>query len=166
MTKAKYMIKPVYEEVELIGKTCSQTTTGTIDRKKIGRVLITEAAGFEDGKHEVVSGDGTVIRTVAKLDEAVGIKLRVEFVGGIKSLSTYTVYKGWTAANKENPEVIDLYTKDEDCQLLKIVNVAKRMSDAHPECDGQWMIVDVATDKRVFFRPIKDVDAKGMIAGE
>lgn len=160
--KAKYREIPVYEEVELVGKTVD-STTGTIDRKSIGRVLLTEAAGFEDGKHEVVDGDGTVIRTAAKINEDTGIELRVELVGGIKSLATYKVYKGWTAANKENPEVVDLFTKDEDNKLLSIVNTAKRMSEAHPECDGQWMIVDVATGKRVFFRLVKDVDAKGKI---
>ena len=88
--KAKYREIPVYEEVELVGKTVD-STTGTIDRKSIGRVLLTEAAGFEDGKHEVVDGDGTVIRTVAKVDENAGVELRVELVGGIKSLATYKV---------------------------------------------------------------------------
>lgn len=157
--KAKYREVPVYEEVELVGKTID-ATTGTIDRKKVGRVLITEEAGF-DGKHEVVDGDGTVICTATKIGED-GVELAVRFVGDIKSLATYRIYDGWTAENKENPGVTDIFTKDPDGKILAILNTAKRMSEKHPECDGQYEIIDAATGKRVFLRKIADVkDAVG-----
>ena len=57
MTKMKFREIPSFEEVEVAAKT-TDTITGTIDRKTIGRVLLTTAEGFE-GKHEVVAGDGT-----------------------------------------------------------------------------------------------------------
>lgn len=158
--KAKYREVPVYEQVELVGKTID-STCGTIDRKSIGRVLLTEEAGF-DGKHEVVDGDGTVIRTVAKIGED-GIELAVRLVGDIKSLATYKVYDGWTAGNKENAGVIDVFSKDAEGKFLSILNTAKRMSAAHPECDDQWEVIEAATGKRVFLRKIADVDANGKV---
>lgn len=151
MTKVKYREIPTFEEVELVGKTYD-SVTGTIDRKPIGRALITEQPGFE-GKHEVVAkdADGTVIRSVEKIDEEHGIELAVEFVGGIRSLATKKVFKGYKAKNPENPDVTDLFV---ECAAVptELVNIARRMDNVHPECDGQWKVVDVETGKRVFFR--------------
>ena len=161
--KAKYREVPTYEQVELVGKTVD-STCGTIDRKPIGRVLLTEEAGFA-GNHEVVNGDGAVIHTVAKIGED-GIELAVRLVGGIKSLATYKVYDGWTAGNKENAGVVDVFSKDAEGKFLSILNTARRMSAAHPECDDQWEVIEVATGKRVFLRKIADVDANGRVKND
>lgn len=158
MTKVKYQKIPEYEQVDLVGKTYS-LVAGTIDRKKVKRALITEQAGFE-GKHEVVAegADGTPIRTVEKIDEEKGVELIVEFVGGVKSLASKKVFKGYTAKNPENPDVTDLFVDNTEASG-GLVNIARRMSEAHPECDGQWMVVDKATNGRVFIR-IYDPDLK------
>ena len=110
----KYQAKPVYETVDIVAKT-TEAITGTIDRKLVGRSLLTEQAGFE-GKHEVVDGDGVAIRTVQKIGEDEGDakapELFVELVGGIKSLASYKFFAGWTGKNPENEGVADVYTED------------------------------------------------------
>ena len=150
----KYEAVPQYESVDVVGKTVD-TITGTIDRKTVGRVLVTTAAGFE-GRHQVVGGDGVGIRTVAEIGEGDGKaavpELFVELVGGIKSLASYKFFKGYTAKNAENPECNDLFTVDGD-QVGKIVETARRMCASHPECDSQWRIVD-ANGARWFLRMI------------
>ena len=167
MTKMKYREVPKFEECEIEAKTVD-TITGTIDRKTIGRVLITTAEGFE-GKHEVVDGDGTTIRTVKEFgkdenaDDAVEVV--VELVGGVKSLASYKFFKGYKAANAENPDVMDVFTED-GAQINKIVACATRMADSHPECDGQWKIVTKSEGRRVFLRKIAtNLDATGKIRG-
>lgn len=161
MQKVKYTEKPTYEEVELIGKTFD-SITGTIDRKTIGRSLITEQAGFED-KHIVVNGDESTIKTVEKIGED-GVQLFVELVGGVKSLASKKVYKGWTAKNKENADVTDVYVDvaSEDASKAKgLADIAFRMCGAHPECDNQWKIVD-KDGRRVFIRLVDtEIDGRG-----
>lgn len=160
--KVKYKEIPTYEEVELVGKSFD-TIAGTIDRKPVGRALITEQAGFE-GKHEVVAegADGTPIRSVEKINEdGDGIELVVEFVGGIRSLATKKVYKGWTAKNIENKDVVDVFVTDTDA-IDAVKRIARRMDEQHPECDSQWQILDKATGKRVFLRLVDtDIKANG-----
>lgn len=150
----KYEAVPQYETVEIVAKTLD-TITGTIDRKLVGRALLTTQAGFE-GKHRVVDGDGTVIRTVTEIGEGDGkaatVELFVRLVGDIKSLASYKFFKGYVAANPENPECVDLFTADGD-QVQRIVETAKRMCADHPECDSRWEIVD-ANGKRYFLRMI------------
>lgn len=158
---------PVYDECEIVAKT-TDTTTGTIDRKTVGRCLLTLADGFA-GKHEVVDGDGTTLRTVKEFGKEEGaddaVEVIVELVGGVKSLASYKFFKGYKAPNAENPEVMDVFT--EDCaQINKIVVTAARMCEAHPECDGQWKIVTKSEGKRVFLRKIATSLSKtGMIEG-
>ena len=167
MTKMKFREVPKFEEVNVVAKTCD-SVTGTIDRKTIGRALITTEEGFE-GKHEVVDGDGTTIRTVKEFgkeenaDDAVEVV--VELVGGVKSLASYKFFKGYKAANAENPDVMDVFTED-GAQINKIVACATRMADSHPECDGQWKIVTKSEGRRVFLRKIAtNLDATGKIRG-
>lgn len=160
----KYEAIPQYESVDVAAKTVD-TITGTIDRKPVGRALITTAAGFE-GKHQVVGGDGVAIRSVQKIGtengEAAPVELFVRLVGGIKSLASYKFFAGYVAKNPENPEVDDLFTDDE-CQIDKIVHTAERMCASHPECDSQWEIVD-ASGKRYFIRVITtDLTATGRV---
>ena len=150
----KYEAIPQYEQVEIVGKTVD-TITGTIDRRPVGRVLLTTAAGFE-GKHRVVGGDGTAIRSVTEIGEGEGkaraVELFVELVGSVKSLASYKFFAGYVAPNAENPECTDLYT--EDCtQVNRLVETAKRMCADHPECDSQWKAVD-ANGRRYFLRKI------------
>lgn len=161
----KYREVPKFEEVEVVAKT-TDSITGTIDRKTIGRALLTTADGFE-GKHEVVDGDGTTLRTVKEFgkeenaDDAV--EVIVELVGGIKSLASYKFFKGYKAANAENPDVMDVFTEDA-AQINKVVATAERMCAVHPECDGQWKIVTKSEGKRVFLRKIATALSKtGMI---
>ena len=167
MTKMKFREVPKFEEVEVVAKT-TDTITGTIDRKTIGRVLLTTAEGFE-GKHEVVDGDGTTIRTVKEFgkeensDDAVEVV--VELVGGVKSLASYKFFKGYKAANAENPDVMDVFTED-GAQINKIVATAERMCASHPECDNQWKVVTKSEGRRVFLRMIAtNLDATGKIRG-
>ena len=167
MNKMKFREVPKFEEVDVVAKTCD-SVTGTIDRKTIGRVLLTTAEGFE-GKHEVVDGDGTAIRTVKEFgkdenaDDAVEVV--VELVGGIKSLASYKFFKGYKAANAENPDVMDVFTED-GAQINKIVATAERMCASHPECDNQWKVVTKSEGRRVFLRMIAtNLDATGKIRG-
>ena len=167
MTRMKFREVPKFEEVDVVAKTCD-SVTGTIDRKPIGRVLLTTAEGFE-GKHEVVDGDGTPIRTVKEFgkdenaDDAVEVV--VELVGGVKSLASYKFFKGYKAANAENPDVMDVFTED-GAQINKIVATAERMCASHPECDNQWKVVTKSEGRRVFLRLIAtNLDATGKIRG-
>lgn len=150
----KYTEIPTYESVDVVAKT-NEAVTGTIDRKLIGRALLTTQAGFE-GRHQVVGGDGTPIRTVQKIGEGEGeaqaVELFVELVGGVRSLASYKFFAGYVGKNPENADVMDLYT-DNGEQVAKIVETAKRMCAAHPECDSQWKIVDKNGD-RWFLRKI------------
>lgn len=160
----KYEAVPQYETVEIVAKTL-EAVTGTIDRKLVGRALLTTAAGFT-GKHRVVGGDGTVIRTVQKIGEDEGdaktVELFVRLVGDIKSLASYKFFAGYVAENPENPGCIDLFTGDLD-QVQRIVDTARRMCGDHPECDDRWEIVDGA-GKRYFLRKIvTDLKANGKI---
>lgn len=152
--KVKYTAIPSYESCELVGKT-DKATCGTIDRKLVGRCLLTKEAGF-DGKHMVVGGDETPIVTVEEIgDEGkkAEVELFVELVGGKRSLASFKFFKGYYAANRENPGVTDLFT-DDRAQIERIEACANRMCGAMPECDGQWKIVD-ATGSRYFLRRIK-----------
>ena len=139
----KYTAIPTYESVEIVAKT-NEAITGTVDRKLVGRSLLTTQAGFE-GKHCVVDGDGTPIRTVQAIGENEGeaqtVELFVELVGGIRSLASYKFFAGYVGKNPENAGVMDLYT-DNGEQVSKIVETARRMCAAHPECDSQWQVVD------------------------
>lgn len=150
----KYTEIPSYETVEIVAKT-NEAVTGTVDRKLVGRSLLTTSAGFE-GKHQVVGGDGTPIRTVQKIGEDEGdaatVELFVELVGGIRSLASYKFFAGYVGKNPENPDVTDVYT-DNGEQVQRIVDTAKRMCADHPECDSQWKVVD-ANGKRYFLRKI------------
>lgn len=157
--KCKYQTKPVYEEVEILGKTV-KAITGTIDRKTVGRALITAEAGFTCG-HEVVDGDSTPIRSVWTMEEGETKELFVQLVGGVRSLASYKFFEGYTAKNPENPEVNELFTKEDD-KVARLVETASRMCAAHPECDGQWEIVD-ASNARWFIRLYDPfVNANGM----
>ena len=155
MNKMKIREIPVYEECEVEAKTID-STTGTIDRKTIGRCLLTLAAGYA-GKHEVVDGDGTPIVTVesfGKDEDAVKeIEVVVELVGGMKSLASYKFFGGYKAENRENPGVTDIFVED-GAQIAKIVACAERMCRDHSEVDGMWQIVEKSTGKRVFLRKI------------
>lgn len=155
--KMKVMEKPVYPEIDVVAKTVSGTECGTIDRKVVGRVLLTLENAEKE--YQVVGGDETGIKTVKEFDE---FEVKVEFVGGIKSLASFKFYKGYVAANRENPEIDDVYTTEVD-KIEKLRDCAFRMSEAHPECDGQWKIID-KDGKRVFLRAIcKSLKANGKI---
>lgn len=152
--KVKYTAIPSYESCELVGKT-DRATCGTIDRKLVGRCLLTKEAGF-DGKHMVVGGDETPIVTVEEIGaegKKPEIELFVEFVGGKRSLASFKFFKGYYAANRENSGVTDLFT-DDCAQIERIEVCAARMCNAMPECDGQWKIVN-ASGARYFLRRIK-----------
>jgi hypothetical protein len=149
--KVKYTAIPSYESCELVGKT-DKATCGTIDRKLVGRCLLTKESGFE-GKHMVVGGDETPIVTVKEIGAEGGkaeIELFVELVGGKRSLASFKFFKGYYAGNRENAGVTDLFT-DDRAQIERIEACANRMCNAMPECDGQWKIVDAAGD-RYFLR--------------
>lgn len=150
----KYTEIPTYEQVDVVAKT-NEAITGTIDRKLVGRSLLTTQAGFE-GKHCVVDGDGTPIRTVKEIGEDEGkvpaVELFVELVGGIRSLASYKFFAGYIGKNPENAGVTDLYTANED-QVNKIVATARRMCEANPQCDSQWKVVD-KDGNRWFLRKI------------
>lgn len=160
----KYEAIPQYESVDIAAKTVN-TITGTIDRKPVGRALITTAAGFE-GKHQVVNGDGVAIRSVQKIGtdngEAATVELFVELVGGVKSLASYKFFAGYVAKNAENPECVDLFTDDTE-KISRVVSTAERMCASHPECDSQWKLVD-KDGTRYFLRVIStDLTATGRI---
>lgn len=162
--KVKYTDIPSYEQVEIAAKT-TRAVCGTIDRKLVGRCLITTQAGFT-GKHMVVNGDGTPIVSVKEIGEGEGkaaeLELFVELVGGKRSLASFKFYAGYVADNRENAGVTDVFTENGD-QVARIADCAERMCDAHPECDGQWKIVD-KDGKRHFLRKIStDINASGKI---
>lgn len=161
--KVKYTEIPSYESCELVGKT-DKATCGTIDRKLVGRCLLTKEAGF-DGKHMVVGGDETPIVTVEEIGaegKKPEVELFVELVGGKRSLASFKFFKGFYAANRENAGVTDLFT-DDRAQIERIEACASRMCGAMPECDGQWKIVD-ATGARYFLRRIKmDLTSTGYL---
>lgn len=154
--KMKVMEKPQYPEIDIVAKTV-ESECGTIDRKSIGRCLLTTEA--VDKGYMVVGGDDSLVKTVKEAEE---IEVKVEFVGGVKSLASFKFFKHYTAENKENPNVVDIYTEESD-KLERIRECAARMAEAHPECDGQWKIVD-KDGKRVFIRVIcKYLKANGKI---
>lgn len=154
--KMKVMEKPQYPEIEIVAKTV-ESECGTIDRKSIGRCLLTTEA--VDKEYMVVGGDDTLVKTVKEAEE---IEVKVEFVGGVKSLASFKFFKHYVAENKENADVTDIYTEESD-KLERIRECAARMAEAHPECDGQWKIVD-KDGKRVFIRVIcKYLKANGKI---
>lgn len=148
-----------YASIEIVAKTVD-SVTGTIDRKPIGRCLLTTEA--VDKHYEVVGGDGTEIVNVAAMAEGESVELFVALVGDIKSLASKKFYTGFKAANRENPEVTDLFT-DECDKIDALVQMAGRMCADHPECDSQWQLVD-ANGKRYFLRKIcKSLRANGKI---
>lgn len=154
--KMKVMEKPVYPEIDIVAKTVD-SVCGTIDRKPIGRCLLTLEA--TEKNYQVVNGDGTEVRTVKETDE---VEVKVEFVGGIKSLASFRFFKPYTGENKENSGCTDVYTTECD-KVAALMACAERMSDAHPECDGQWKIVD-NEGRRVFLRVIcKALRANGRV---
>lgn len=158
MTNLKIEKKPVYDAINVIGKTYN-TVTGSVDRKLVSRVLITADGGFS-GQHQVVGGDGTGIITVKPVDGET--ELFVELAGGIKSLASFKFFGGFEAPNKENAGVTDLFTTEHD-KVERLVACAIRMSGAHPECAGQWKVVD-ARGTRYFLREIAPVNESGKIA--
>ena len=154
--KMKVTEIPVYPEIEVIAKTVN-TVGGTIDRKPVKRVLITTEAVAKD--YVVVGGDDTRIKGVSEIEE---MELRVELVGGIKSLASYKFFKGYTAKNAENPEINELFTEEGE-KIERLTETAKRMCESHPECDGQWKIID-NDGNRVIIREIcKCLKANGKI---
>lgn len=158
MQNLKYTVKPTFETVNVIGKSFD-TTTGTIDRKAIGRVLMTDAAGF-DGKHVLVDGDTeTPIKTVKAAEE---VEVLVEFVGGVKSLATVKFFNAYTRDNAENDGVLDVFTTETD-KIGRVIGIAERMAEAHPECDGQWKVV-TKDGRRVFLRAYAEVNEAGKIS--
>lgn len=158
MTNIKIEKKPVYDQIAVAGKTYN-TVTGTVDRKLVGRVLITTDGGFS-GQHQVVGGDGTGILTVKPVEGET--ELFVELAGGVKSLASFKFFGGFEAPNKENAGVTDLFTTEHD-KVERLVACALRMSNAHPECDGQWRIID-ARGTRYFLRETAEVNESGKIA--
>ena len=147
--KMKYMPKPSYPEVDIIGKTVT-SETGTIDRRPIGRKLITAEPGFGEDDKVVLDGDGVTIQSVKKVDE---LEILVMLVDGQKSAASFKFFEVYTAANKENPEVVDLFTIDAD-KVERARKCAERMCAANPGCDGQYKFVNKATGERVFLRTI------------
>jgi len=157
--KMKVFETPVYPEIEVVAKTVD-SVTGTIDRKPIGRCLLTTEA--VDKKYQVVDGDGTELAHVESLAEGESVELFVALVGDIKSLASKKFYTGFKAANRENPEVKDLFT-DECDKIDALVAMAERMCADHPECDNQWKLVD-KDGNRWFLRKIcKSLRANGKI---
>lgn len=169
--KMKYMDLPSYEEVEIVGKT-SEAIAGTIDRKLVGRSLITTQAGFE-AKHVVVKGDETPIVTVAKIGEGEGehaeVELFAELVGGKRSLASYKFFTGFVGENRENTGVKELYVLEgsaDHAKVNRLLDTAERMCDSMPECDGQWKIVS-ADGTRWFIRLYRaELKANGKFANE
>lgn len=154
--KMKVMEKPQYPEIEIVAKTV-ESECGTIDRKPIGRCLLTTEE--TDKEYLVVGGDDSLVKTVKEAEE---VEVKVEFVGGVKSLASFKFFKAYVAGNTENEGITDVYTGEYD-KLERVRECAARMSEAHPECDGQWMIVD-KDGKRVFLRVIcKSLKANGKI---
>ena len=162
----KYTEKPEFKSVNILGKTVD-SVCGTIDRKQIARVFITEELGFGvDGKDFVaVKGDENVtIKTVAKADET---EVFVELVGGIKSLATAKFYGAYVAGNKENADVTDIYVTGDECSKIgKLSSIASGMNAVHPECAGEFKFTD-KDGKRVFLRAYRtDVGENGKLKFE
>lgn len=151
--KMKYTEKPVYPEVEIVGKTVD-SLKGTIDSRPIGRRLLTEEEGFGKGTDKegkmALNGDGTTIKSVKKVSE---IELIIELVDGTKSAASFKFFDAYTAPNDENDGVDDIFT-DNGEQIGRIESCADRMTDAAPGCDGQYKIVRKSDGKRVFLRLI------------
>ena len=162
--QCKYTEVPKYETVDIVAKT-TEAVTGSIDRRLVGRALLTTEAGFSGG-HQVVGGDGTVIRTVRKIGEGEGeagtVELFVRLVGDVRSLARYKFFKGYVAENPENPECVDLFTEDGE-QVNRLVETARRMCADHPECDSRWEIVDAAGVRHFLRKIATDVKPNGMI---
>ena len=134
--KMKVTERPNYPELDIVAKTVD-TLAGTIDRKKVSRCLVTEEVVAKD--YQVVDGDGVKVVHANKTEGET--ELFVELVGGVKSLASFKFYGGWTAKNKENPEVSELFTEEGD-KITRAADCAARMCKSHPECDGQWKLVD------------------------
>jgi len=161
--KMKYTSKPTYPEVDVVGKT-THSECGTIDRRKIGRLLITETAGFGPGEEHddkiVLDGDETPIQSVEKVDE---IEVVIRLVDDQKSAASFKFFDAYTAKNKENPEVTDVFTTNGE-QVDRAVACAERMCVASPGCDGQYEFLNKASGKRVFLRQIvKTLTPCGMV---
>lgn len=153
--KMKVMKTPEYPEVEVIAKT-HDSECGTIARHLIGRRYLT----LDELPEQKCEGVETNVKLVRV--ERTDAEIRVEFVGGVQSLATFTFFGAFTAENSENPGVTDVFTTDE-ATVRRALACAERMSAAHPECDGQWKFTDM-DGKRVFLRVISmRLDAKGKI---
>ena len=162
--KMKYMEKPSYPEVDVVGKTVD-SETGTVDRRKIGRLLITEEAGFGVGGDKpnrvVLNGDDTVIQTVEKAAE---VEVVVELVDGSKSAASFKFFDVYKVKNSENPDVTDIFTGDGD-KIERAVACAERMCEAAPGNDGQYKFIEKASGARVFLRRIeKNLAENGKVA--
>ena len=153
-------VKPVYTQLNALGKTCGQAATGTIDRKVISRCILTDSVFDKD--YRVVGGDDTKFVKVVAKDE---VEVWVEMVGNIKSLASFKFFGVYVAANKENDGVTDIFVpadSDDQTKIERALDCASRMSGAHPECDGQYKFVD-KDGNRVFLRSYAKVNAHGMI---
>lgn len=153
-------VKPTYVQLNAIGKTCGQATTGTIDRKVISRCILTDSVFDKD--YRVVGGDDTKFVKVVAKDE---VEVWVEMVGNIKSLASFKFFGVYVAANKENDGVTDIFVpadSDDQTKIERALDCASRMAGAHPECDGQYKFVD-KDGNRVFLRSYAKVNAHGMI---
>ena len=150
--KLKYTDKPSYPEVEVFGKTISGSVFGTVDRRPVGRRLLTTEEGFvSGGAHAdkvIVDGDGTVVQTVKKVDE---VEVVVQLVDGSKSAASFKFFDCYTAPNTENEGVLDVFTTNGE-QLERIEMCAERMCLMAPGNDGQYSIVAKGDGKRVFLR--------------
>lgn len=154
-------VKPVYAQLNALGKTCGSAATGTIDRKIISRRILTDSAF--DQNYRIVNGDDTKFVTVAEKDE---VEVWVEFVGGVKSLASFKFFDVLIAPNEENNGVTDIFIateSDDQAKIDRAIDCASRMAAAHPACDGQYKFVDV-DGNRVFLRSYAKVNASGMIA--
>ena len=150
--KLKYVSRPSYPEVEVFGKTISGSVFGTIDRRPVGRRLLTLEEGFAPGGAKadqvVVDGDNTVIQTVEKVSE---VEVVVQLVDGSKSAASFKFFDCYTAKNAENPEITDVFTTNGE-QLDRIEACAERMCEAAPGNDGQYKVVVKDSGERVFLR--------------
>lgn len=153
-------VKPVYVQLNALGKTCGSAATGTIDRKVISRCILTDSDFDKD--YRVVGGDDTKFVTVEAKPE---IEIWVEFVGNVKSLASFKFFDVLVAANKENDGVTDVFVaaeSDDQAKIDRAIDCASRMAAAHPACDGQYKFVD-KDGNRVFLRTYAAVNANGMI---
>ena len=155
--KMKVMRTPEYPEVDVIAKT-HDSECGTIARHLIGRRYLT----LDELPEQKCEGVETNVKLVRV--ERADAEVRVEFVGGVKSLATFMFFGAFTAENSENPGVTDVFTTDR-MTVMRALACVERMSAAHPECDGQWKFTDM-DGKRVFLRIVStELNAKGMIGG-